>query len=233
MGVSPKMFALDNLTSFRATWEKLGFNASEETALMGAHTFGKLNVCVGGLNGAMRGFSCNDPEKMLPKLNESNLYPNCKPEATNNSGTIVAKRNACWAKGQRKSKAGCKGMPCTYAPELHPVYPLYGRYYEKDKKKLKDNKYKMLASDNDETADIALGEGFGDGGIWDQTPEKFDNNYFKLLQGEDISQKDTCCGPTGSYKSRKFNVKGKVCLEVGDERKCLKQAKKIKNKTQK
>merc|ERR1711979_47076 len=82
----------------------------------------------------------------------------------------------------------------------------------------------MLNTDNDEVyANVAVGEGFPDGGIWDQTPEVFDNNYFKLLQGETLDQKDICCGPTGHYKDRKYNVDGRVCLEVGDERKCLRK----------
>merc|ERR1712176_1515866 len=43
------------------------------------------------------------------------------------------------------------------------------------------------------------------------------------MGGESLDQKDICCGPTGTYKDRKFNVKGKVCLEVGDERKCIRR----------
>jgi len=35
---------------------------------------------------------------------------------------------------------------------------------------------------------------FGDGGVFDKTPEVFDNNYFQLFDSENFSQKDTCCG---------------------------------------
>merc|ERR1712187_1097478 len=79
--VAPDMFALDDLESFRTTWGKLGFSAKDETALMGAHSFGKLNVCAGGLNGVMKGHSCNKSESMLPAIDDEHLYPNCKPEA--------------------------------------------------------------------------------------------------------------------------------------------------------
>jgi len=171
----------------------------------------------------MGGHSCADPAKMMPPLTAENLHPNCKPEAKNISGVVVAQKNACWRKGERNSSAGCGKLPCTYAPELHPLFPIYGRYYDARKDKLSGAGYEILNSDNDEFADIAVGEGFPDGGIWDQTPEKFDNNYFQLLQGETLSGKDTCCGPTGHYKDRKYNVDGRVCLEVGDERKCLRK----------
>merc|ERR1712048_1239951 len=192
----------------------------------GAHTFGKLNVCVGGLNGAMKGHMCNKPESLSPPIDEEHLYPKCKPEAKFIGGNVVAQRTGCWKKGPRQSRGSCGKLPCTFAPELHPVFPIYGRYYNKEKQRLKNAGYEMLNTDTDNddaSADVAVGEGFPDGGIWDQTPEVFDNNYFKLLQGESLEQKDICCGPTGTYKDRMYNVQGKVCLEVGDERKCLRK----------
>merc|ERR1719356_1289152 len=161
---------------------------------------------------------------MRPPITEDHLYPKCKPKAKLNGGTVVAQHNGCWKAGPRQSKASCGRLPCTYAPELHPVFPIYGRYYEKEKDNLIKAGYEMLNTDNvDAQADVAVGEGFPDGGIWDQTPEVFDNNYFKLLQGETLDQKDICCGPTGRYVDRKFNAKGRVCLDVGDERKCLRK----------
>lgn len=203
--LAPQMFALDDMASFRKTWQELGFNEEEETALMGAHTFGKQNVFVGGLNGAMRGHSCDKPEKMIPSIAEAQLRPQCEPKAGDG--------NHCWQEGTRKSNEGCNGLPCTYAPDLHPVYPIYGRYFEKEKDSLVKAGYEMLNST------VAVGEGFADGGVWDQTPEVFDNDYFVLLQNESLSQANICCGPVGEYKDRKFNAKGAVCLEVGDEKK--------------
>lgn len=184
-----------------------------------ARTFGKLNVCAGGLNGAMKGPSCDDPARMDPPIPQSNMYPNCKPEAKIVDGEVVPEPHACWKSGNRTSRGSCGKFPCTYAPELHPVFPIYGRYYDSMKDRLESARYVMLDGDIDNNgADIAMGEGWTDGGIWDQTPEKFDNNYFQLLQGEQIGQKDICCGPYGRYKERKNNVAGVVCLDVGDER---------------
>merc|ERR1712187_889761 len=149
LNVSPQMFGLDDLNSFRTTWESLGFSAREETALMGAHTFGELNVCVGGLNGVHRGHSCNDPTKMSPQLTEHNLFPNCKPEMKNDGSAVVEQGRSCWRKGERVSSGKCGKLPCTYAPELHPLYPIYGRYYEASKSKLEKEGYVMLDSDNE------------------------------------------------------------------------------------
>lgn len=36
--------------------------------------------------------------------------------------------------------------------------------------------------------------GFGDGGLWDRTPLKFDNDYFLLFANDSFEGKDTCCG---------------------------------------
>jgi len=38
--------------------------------------------------------------------------------------------------------------------------------------------------------------GFGDGGVWDRTPNKLDNDYFQLMADVPFSQKDLCCGGT-------------------------------------
>merc|ERR1711879_1071522 len=52
-----------------------------------------------------------------------------------------------------------------------------------------------------EDPDVILGEGFGDGGFWDTTPETFDNEYFKEMHDVYFDNKDVCCSGT-TRKSR-------------------------------
>eukprot|EP00931_Biecheleriopsis_adriatica_P010623 TRINITY_DN111695_c0_g1_i1.p1 TRINITY_DN111695_c0_g1~~TRINITY_DN111695_c0_g1_i1.p1 ORF type:complete len:550 (-),score=99.75 TRINITY_DN111695_c0_g1_i1:71-1720(-) len=209
------MFALDNLEVFGEVWAKLGFNVSEQVALMGAHTFGKANLCAGGLNGVMRGHWCSEPDKLEPPLREANL-DSCHLQPGKQSG--------CWGNRANAKSA----VSPVYVPQLYPVYPIYGDYLTNKKDSLLGNGLEMLNSD------MGKGVGFGDGGIWDQTPEVFDNNYFKLVSLESAGQKDVCCGPVGDYgerMKRKRGVEGEVCLEVGDEKKSSGSKKGMHNKT--
>eukprot|EP00927_Polykrikos_kofoidii_P015698 TRINITY_DN17012_c0_g1_i1.p1 TRINITY_DN17012_c0_g1~~TRINITY_DN17012_c0_g1_i1.p1 ORF type:complete len:924 (-),score=131.31 TRINITY_DN17012_c0_g1_i1:140-2911(-) len=36
---------------------------------------------------------------------------------------------------------------------------------------------------------------WGMGGVWDHTPDAFDNQYFQMLDAEDINEANNCCGP--------------------------------------
>jgi len=116
----------------------------DQAALMGAHSFGKMAVCAGGMNGIERGPWCSAKDKMDPPLADKNMWPTCKPE--------VGKVSGCWKKSGKK---------------LTPVF----------------------ATKTGTTKD-----GMGDGGFWDRTPEKFDNDYYKLFAAETYEGKDNCCG---------------------------------------
>merc|ERR1719482_2041711 len=52
---APSLTGLDDADSFRTAFDRLGFSPKDQAALMGAHTFGKLAVCAGGLNGIEKG----------------------------------------------------------------------------------------------------------------------------------------------------------------------------------
>jgi hypothetical protein len=47
---------------------------------------------------------------------------------------------------------------------------------------------------NPQQSGYTIRVGFGDGGFWDQTPGKFDNEYFKLGQGLRFEDRFACCG---------------------------------------
>mmetsp|Transcript_52960 Transcript_52960/g.95248 ORF Transcript_52960/g.95248 Transcript_52960/m.95248 type:complete len:695 (-) Transcript_52960:50-2134(-) len=89
---APSLTGIDDADNFRQTFQRLGFDASDQAALMGAHTFGKLAVCAGGLNGIEHGPFCNKPDKLDPPLTEANFVPTCTPKV----GVV----GNCWSKGK-------------------------------------------------------------------------------------------------------------------------------------
>jgi len=148
---SPKMYELDDPGHFRSTFEHLGFGPRAQVALMGAHTFGKANVCAGGLNGVMRGPWCADPEKVSPPISSAHLYPNCQVQPGNVTG--------CWKQESGNSRRLGSALGPTFKPELRPIWPIYGKYLEKNRDAVSDA-YEMLSTD------VAIGEGFGDGAFF-------------------------------------------------------------------
>merc|ERR1719335_266832 len=53
----------------------MGFSPADQAALLGAHTFGKMAVCAGGMNGIEYGPWCKNPDRLDPPLNQSNFMP--------------------------------------------------------------------------------------------------------------------------------------------------------------
>jgi len=163
---APSLTGIDDAEDFRKTFQNLGFNAEEQAALMGAHTFGKLSVCAGGLNGIEKGNFCRVPKLIDPPLNTSMYTPDSNPK-----GKCVPKVGVvsnCWKCGGGTAKEGSKTFAISGGGGCAPKFS-HG-----------DGK--------------GYGTGFGDGGFWDRTPQTFDNDYFKLFQNEKYSGKDNCCG---------------------------------------
>jgi len=143
---SPEATSFDS-EHFRVVWGELGFSAQEQTALMGAHSFGKLQVCAGGFNGIEHGPFSGNHEIITPEIEMVD---------DNNSDFPVT-----W---------NCNDKSDSCSPRW-----------------LKDNG--------------EYGNGFGDGGVFDETPEFFDNKYFtQLLEADeyysskDFGMSDICCG---------------------------------------
>jgi len=142
---APALTGIDNAQHFRDTFQSLGFSATDQAALMGAHSFGKLQVCAGGMNGIEKGPWCNNRSMLDPAVGSQQLLANgCTP--------VVGVVKKCWKVQNSR---------------LLPVFAG------------KDGSTKT---------------GFGDGGFFDRTPQKFDNDYFKLFAQESYDGKDICCG---------------------------------------
>jgi len=166
---APALTGLDDPTSFRTVFQDLGFNAVEQTALMGAHSFGQLQVCAGGLNGIERGPFCSDPSLLHPPLSDSNMSPQCQPQF----GTV----SNCWRE---------------HNGELQPVFA--GMRDDDTDESDDDDSEDDEDENEDDSDDFAVKVGFGDGGFWDQTPMVFDNDYYKHFSANQFSDKDNCCG---------------------------------------
>jgi len=124
---------------------------------MGAHSFGKLQVCAGGMNGIDMGPWCSNRSMLDPVVGNKQLVANgCTP-----SLGVVSK---CWKE---------------------------------------ENSEKLVPVFADKAGEVK--KGFGDGGFFDRTPQKFDNDYFKLFAQETYDGKDICCG----------KIKGGTCHRGG------------------
>jgi len=112
---APSLTGIDDPQQYRTAFAKWGFDPTDQVALMGAHSFGHIEVCAGGLNGIEKGPFCYRKE-----------YVN-----------VTMADGSAWRKPHNN---------------------------------------------------------WGDGGLWDRTPTKFDNDYFKLFEDETFEHKDDCCG---------------------------------------
>lgn len=163
---APSLTGLDDADSFRTAFDRLGFSPKDQAALMGAHTFGKLAVCAGGLNGIEKGNFCNDHAKLDPPLKLSNFAPWSKPQGGpcipvyGKIGGGVS--NGCWAKAP--------------GGDLAPVFA------------------RSWMNRSTTYAGMKYGRGLGDGGFFDTTPDTFDNDYYKLFADDTFGGKDVCCG---------------------------------------
>jgi len=81
---APSLTGMDDPQSFRDTFGRMGFSPTDQAALMGSHSFGKMAVCAGGMNGIELGPWCKNPDLLDPPLNQSNFMPSStvKPRGT-------------------------------------------------------------------------------------------------------------------------------------------------------
>merc|ERR1712217_199844 len=86
---APSLTGIDDAQHFRDTFQSLGFGAKDQAALMGAHSFGKLQVCAGGMNGIERGPWCYNRSMLDPAVGGQQLLEN--------GGTpVVGVVSKCW-----------------------------------------------------------------------------------------------------------------------------------------
>jgi hypothetical protein len=206
---APSLIALDDPLSFRKSFDTLGFSPEEQVALMGAHSFGKANVCVGGMNGLMRAPFCEVKEKLQPPLVESNMYPQCIPEIDNVSNCFLMRDDD--SDPLKHGNLRRMKVAPTYKPKLSPLFAI--TYTGKNGGYMAANEDKLLEkfAVSPTNPDVIIGEGFGDGGFWDTTPDEFDNQYFKEMQDTDFDDKDICCA--GTTRKSRFGLGGKDVIK--------------------
>lgn len=145
---APSFTALDDAPHFFETFKRLGFDAKDHVALMGAHSVGIIEPCAAGLNGIEVGPFCKQRDRNIPKVTDEDVLPKCK----------LTHRHSCWFRvGQNKNG----------------VAPVHKTTNGRGKGSLK---------------------GHGDGGVWDRSPNSFDNDYFKIMDGLEYEGKNQCCG---------------------------------------
>lgn len=212
IGFAPDLVALDDAPHFRKMFKKMGYTAKEQVALMGAHTFGKVQVCAGGMNGLERGPFCSKSNMLVPPLKRENAMTGRAYEHTvkNPGGCIpvTGKRNSCWIKkrahkmllqveanasshssaARRRRRGSGGGSKSSVADNNYILLPTYSKRIESK------NSGAVGKTPNPKQRGHVIALGFGDGGFWDQTPNKFDNEYFKLFAGLSYEQRFACCG---------------------------------------
>lgn len=169
-----------NTSALVHDFELLGFDPKEMTALMGAHSFGKVHKYSGdGLVVRNQGTTfCSNPNKLLPPLSVADMdnvstgdyRGQCKPEES-------AKRNGrpCWHKSGARLEPSRLGLSAEG---------------EEPDSKWQDPKFPS----------------FSWGGFWDTTPDKLDNEYFKVLNASDVGEKKICCGLKSKYGCNTFGT---------------------------
>jgi len=150
-------------------------------------------------------------EKLQPPLLEANMYPQCIPELGNVSNCFLMRDD-----DSNSSKQGnlrrMKVAP-TYKPKLSPLFAI--TYTGKNGGYMASHEDELLEkfAVSPTNPDVIIGEGFGDGGFWDRTPDEFDNEYFKEMQDADFDDKEICCAGTTRRTPKRFGLGGKDVIK--------------------
>jgi len=97
--MAPSFTDIDNPKGFSDVFQRLGFNARDHVALMGAHTVGKIQPCASGLNGIEVGPWCKNQKKVIPPLPDNLIASprgTCKLSATNSCFSVHPKTGAAF-----------------------------------------------------------------------------------------------------------------------------------------
>merc|ERR1719231_715962 len=189
------------------------------------------------MNGIERGPFCGDPKALKPPLKTSNVMTGTVSSHTvkNPSGCIpvYGKISSCFVRkkigllqmssnsslstesGRRRRRRGSRrrrrGSSSGGAGNGYMLEPTYSKKIENG----------ITGTPNPKQRGHIIRVGFGDGGFFDQTPNKFDNEYFKLSAGLSYENRFNCCGNakkgfcdrSGSPKNRNTNqpLKQSLC----------------------
>jgi len=96
--MAPSLTAIDEPQSFREVFRRLGFTPRDHVALMGAHSFGQVQVCAGGLNGIEHGPFCGNPDIITPNIVKASLSSKNGGSCTPTEAKGGQEGAVCWAK---------------------------------------------------------------------------------------------------------------------------------------
>ena len=96
--------------SQQAPFTKLGLSERDRVALMGAHTFGQLQVCAGGFNGTEHGNFCGDKAKLNPPEGTGGVKFSCSTCSADRSTTLSSRATGRRAKERAQPRVSSGAM---------------------------------------------------------------------------------------------------------------------------
>lgn len=107
--LAPALTQMEQPHVYRNVFHNFGYNVRQQVALMGAHTFGQVEVCAGGFNGIEHGPFCGHPEKTVPVITPTSLTKTCVPSKglpSGQGGKACWTRRGNWLRPAWRHKAG-------------------------------------------------------------------------------------------------------------------------------
>eukprot|EP00931_Biecheleriopsis_adriatica_P090105 TRINITY_DN6413_c0_g1_i5.p1 TRINITY_DN6413_c0_g1~~TRINITY_DN6413_c0_g1_i5.p1 ORF type:complete len:759 (+),score=99.48 TRINITY_DN6413_c0_g1_i5:94-2277(+) len=141
----------DMTADFRGTFQSMGFDAREQAALMGAHSFGKVqpNACLGNFQDAHKGRMCNQPEQLIPTVTDDMLVEKgCVP---------VEGKHGCW-KQAKDSSNKTRLYPYYKSSDDAHMSMHHGLYWDRTPDVFDNDYFKLFAGEDFSGKDVCCGK---------------------------------------------------------------------------
>jgi len=175
---------------------RLRMNKTEATALMGAHSYGKLHYYTGGPRTRDRGGGfCTDLGRVQGFFGADGSTIDRMADASTHLDQWSSPLGTC----QKGEQTGQGALSC-WTTERGYLEPSRG-VSAKDKidRRFLRSFLRKTNGDEDLALKVMVTPSWGGGGFWDTTPDRLDNEYFKMLNATDPRERQQCCGPATPY----------------------------------